>query len=156
MRQEGQGSDLLALRDYRHGDSHRRIHWKASARRQRLVVRQFSDENEQRFVLWLAIKSESWPRAEQFETLCSFAGTLAEDLFKQGRLEAVVVGRSERVAVKGVRDLEAFLDALAVLTSEQAEIPASASAAQRNLLTFSPEGMKGVAAYIDGKKAAST
>ena len=39
----GSGDDLLAVRRYASGDSHRQIHWKASARLRQLVVRQVHD-----------------------------------------------------------------------------------------------------------------
>jgi uncharacterized protein (DUF58 family) len=37
----GHGTDLYGVREYRSGDSLRRIHWKTSARRGELVVREF-------------------------------------------------------------------------------------------------------------------
>jgi uncharacterized protein (DUF58 family) len=40
----GAGSEILELRDYRHGDPLRRIDWKASARRRRLVSRETSED----------------------------------------------------------------------------------------------------------------
>jgi uncharacterized protein (DUF58 family) len=40
----GSGFELLALRDYQYGDSQRSIDWKASAKRQRPMVRIFSQE----------------------------------------------------------------------------------------------------------------
>ena len=40
----GSGFELLALRDYQYGDSQRSIDWKASARRQKPMVRLFSQE----------------------------------------------------------------------------------------------------------------
>ncbi|MEO5960980.1 MAG: DUF58 domain-containing protein, partial [Opitutaceae bacterium] len=45
MARAGTGADLLALRRYASGDSHRLIHWKASARTQQLLVRQFAAES---------------------------------------------------------------------------------------------------------------
>jgi len=151
----GQSGDLLAMRAYREGDSHRQIHWKASARLQRLVVRQFSADTEEGFTLWLTTTSEQWKRVEQFELLCSFAATLAEDLFRQGKLEAVAIDDGPVAMVRGVRDVEAFLDALARLQPGQMERPVS-SPAKRNMLTFAPEGSRGIAAYVDGEKAVAT
>lgn len=153
----GQSGDLLALRDYRNGDSHRQIHWKASARLRRLVVRQFSADNEENFTLWLTVPGSVWKNEAQFETLCCLAATLAEDLFKRGRLEAVAVGAEAAMQVRSVRELEAFLDKLALLKPERNEQrPVLAQPAKRNLLTFAPEGNKGVVAYVDGEKAAAT
>ena len=40
----GSGFELLTLRDYQYGDSQRNIDWKASARRQKQMVRVFSQE----------------------------------------------------------------------------------------------------------------
>ncbi|MBW3662905.1 MAG: DUF58 domain-containing protein [Actinobacteria bacterium] len=41
---EGGGPEILGVREYRHGDPARAIHWRSSARRSRLVVREFADE----------------------------------------------------------------------------------------------------------------
>jgi uncharacterized protein (DUF58 family) len=43
-RQRGLGTDLREIREHRHGDPFRRIAWKASARRGRLMVREFEAE----------------------------------------------------------------------------------------------------------------
>ncbi|MFT3869995.1 MAG: DUF58 domain-containing protein [Nibricoccus sp.] len=154
MARAGQSGDLLALRHYRAGDSHRQIHWKASARLRRLVVRQFSVENEESFTLWLDVPASIWKNAMQFETLCSFAATLAEDLFKQGKLDGVAFGGEPVVPVRGVRDLEVFLDRVAVLQPVENET-SPARPANKNVLSFSPEGGKGVIAYVDGEVAAT-
>jgi uncharacterized protein (DUF58 family) len=44
QRQRGEGMDFAALRDYLPGDDPRRVDWKATARRGRLVVRQYQHE----------------------------------------------------------------------------------------------------------------
>ncbi len=47
----GSGFELLTLRDYRYGDSQRNIDWKASARRQKPMVRVFSQEQRLEIVI---------------------------------------------------------------------------------------------------------
>ena len=44
----GLGQDLLALRDYQPMDDLRRVDWRATARAQRLIVREFSAEDDKR------------------------------------------------------------------------------------------------------------
>lgn len=154
----GHSGDLLALRNYTPGDSHRSIHWKATARLRRLMVRQFTTEQQEELSLRLPIETTMWTRAEQFETLCRFAATLAEDLFRAGRLgEAGVEGRALRT-MKRVGDLEAFLDELAQI-QPAVSAPVSYSTREgtrgRPILTFIPDGARGVLALIDGEPAAA-
>jgi uncharacterized protein (DUF58 family) len=40
----GEAEEFVSLRDYRHGDTPRRIHWKAWAHTGRLVVKEYQDE----------------------------------------------------------------------------------------------------------------
>ena len=150
----GPGGDLLALRRYTAGDSHRLIHWKASARTRTLLVRQFAAESAEGYAMWLRTEVAVWPRPEQFELLISFAATLAEDLFRAGRLQGVAIDAEPPMPVRRVHDLELWLDRLATAR------PAAGAAviepgARKNLMTFAPEGTRGVAAYVDGQKAAA-
>lgn len=154
----GQGSDLLALRRYETGDSHRLIHWKASARTRHLLVRQFSAEATESFSLWVQTKAAGWARAEQFEVLVSFAASLAEDLFRAGRLVSVRIDERAAQPIRHWRDLESWLDVLSVLEMEKFNEEAIAREprrTKRNLITFAPEGQAGVIAMIDGEKAAT-
>jgi uncharacterized protein (DUF58 family) len=155
----GGSADLLALRHYEPGDSHRLIHWKASARLGKLVVRQFAAESAEGFTLWLRTPAEVWTRAEQFELLVSFAATLAEDLFRAGKLLGAAVNDEPPVAVRGVRDLEGFMDKLAVVECVDGEKRKAEGekviSIKQNLITFAPDGARGVAAYVDGEKTAA-
>ena len=163
----GRGDDLLALRNYAQGDSHRLIHWKASARLGHLMIRQFAAESHDGYVLRLDSPATVWARAEQFELLCSFAATLAEDLFADGRLRGISVNGEALLEIRRLRDLEAVLDELAKLKPvgevEQGRRgkasptgnPPAPKIGQRNIITFAPEGARGVAAYVDGKQIAS-
>ena len=51
--QKGMGADLYGLRDYQPDDSARLIHWKVSARTDRLVARDFEREEKRRVTLLL-------------------------------------------------------------------------------------------------------
>jgi uncharacterized protein (DUF58 family) len=53
LRRPGSGSELLDLRDYRPGDPPKMIAWKASARRDRLITKEFESEVPVRCVLFL-------------------------------------------------------------------------------------------------------
>ena len=153
----GVGGDLLAVRRYATGDSHRLIHWKASARTRTLLVRQFAAETAEGYSLWLRTDAGVWTRPEQFEVLVGFAATLAEDLFRAGRLFGTAIDAEPPVAVRRVHDLEAFLDRLATIApaEEAAGRAEEMTMAKRSVMTFGPEGARGVAAYVDGQKMAS-
>jgi uncharacterized protein (DUF58 family) len=169
----GTGDDLLALRKYQLGDSHRLIHWKASARLGQMMVRQFAAESHDGFVLHVDASADRWPRPEQFELLCSLAGTMAEDLFATGRLRSVGLNGALWRETRRLRDVEAWLDDLARLEPGTfgAGGPAVAGSprgneasrgggtpppgSHNNLITFAPDGARGVAAFINGRKTAS-
>lgn len=163
----GSGGDLLALRRYAAGDSHRLIHWKVSARLGQLHVRQFTSESSEGFSLWLQTEAAVWTRSEQFELCLSLVATLAEDLFRRGELIQVAINEAPPLGVRSVHDLEAFLDRLAVVQPVAGGRQAppddprgngggiSAANGKRNLMTFAPDGPRGVVAHVNGIKAAS-
>lgn len=49
----GEGQDFLQLREYRRGDSVKHIDWKATARHQKMITREFQDERDQQIVFLL-------------------------------------------------------------------------------------------------------
>jgi uncharacterized protein (DUF58 family) len=157
----GNEGDMIALRRYEHGDSHRLIHWKASARTRRLLIRQFSAQSMEASSIWVRTDASVWPREDQFELLMSFAATLAQDLFRAGRLQAASVDAQPMAAMRRVADLESFLDRLAEATplptpKDGAILAPGPGRRNANLLTFEPEGTRGVAAFINGTKTAAT
>ncbi len=152
----GSGGDLLALRRYATGDSHRLIHWKASARTGTLLVRQFAVETAEGYALLVRTDAGLWSRPEQFELLISFVASLAEDLFRAGRLLSVAIDAEPPRNVRRVHDLELLLDRLAVAQPNPEIGPTDAPpAGKHNLMTFAPDGARGVVALVDGQAAAS-
>ena len=53
QRRRGEGTEFQELRDYRVGDSLRKIDWKATARNSRLISREYREERNQQVVLML-------------------------------------------------------------------------------------------------------
>jgi uncharacterized protein (DUF58 family) len=166
----GTGDDLLALRKYEPGDSHRLIHWKASARLGQLMLRQFAAESHDGFVLRVDTPAGVWTDPGQFELLCSFAGTMAEDLYAAGRLRGVSVNGGPLQDTRRLRDVEAFLDDLARLEPVSPEgrgdspnrpeggwgqPPLPIQSSTRHVITFAPHGSRGVAAHVDGHQTAT-
>ena len=89
-------------------------------------------------------------------------------------LTGAAINHEGLMAIRRVRDLESFLDRLAVLERDTgtptpettgkggwpegkpgAGAGPPADRPRRNLITFAPEGSRGVAAYVDGGKTAT-
>lgn len=136
-RRRGDGVELIHLRGYRSGDPLRRIHWKASARMGVLQVRETEQEHHQAFVLCVDPSPRLWRDKAQFERMCSFAASLAEDLYQRDQLKGFVVAGKTQIRVGGIDDLYQLLDTLAQL--EQTAQPLQAGAHQRmDAVTFLP------------------
>ena len=112
------------LRGYRSGDSPRWIHWRTSARRGELMVKEFEHQNEQDLAIlidpWLPRARASAEQRETIEQAISFAATLCVETARhQGR--RIVLGWTG--AAPGVRQgpasvklLHELLEQLAVMT----------------------------------------
>ncbi len=152
-RNPGAGSDLLNLRPYQRGDAPRLIHWKASARTGKLVVRQLAQESESGFNL-LVDPQIVVSAPEQFDRYCALVCSLAEDLYHAGRLEAVYIGSDTVVSVSAVRDLHEVFDKMAAL--EQGAEPGPKFAGQAALaVRFRIIGEE-VAIYVGHEQAGQT
>ncbi len=85
-RQTHSAGDFYGLRDYRSGDSRRHIHWRTSARRGKLMVRQFERALQQDVAVYLDPWQPARPTVderEHAERAVSFAATLIHDLCRR-------------------------------------------------------------------------
>lgn len=151
-RRPGAGNELINLRRYQPGDPQRMVHWKASARQRVLVVRQMAEENRDGFVLFIESSASLWAEANKFDVLCAFAGSLAEDLFREGRLLAVAINDEPLQPIKRLHGLQHFLERLALLQTSDHFSPLP-EAGGRNLITFRPGSGNEVHAIIHGNCA---
>ena len=115
LKRRGSGSELINLRNYRHGDSVKTVHWKASARMRKLMVRDTSDENRDSLLIVIETPANIWNDDNKFELLCSFAGSLAEDLYMENRLWGIAINDEPLFPIKRLHDLHYFLGKLARL-----------------------------------------
>ncbi len=118
----------VGVRDYRHGDGLRHIHWKASARLQSLQVRVFEPTTTFKVALFLSVDSFAHDgsfREDDFELGISVAASLAHHVIEGGSPAGVFVNtrrvdsrQAVCIAPSGSRDqLTAILEALAKVTA---------------------------------------
>lgn len=147
-KRQGVSGELIGLRHYEKGDAQRMIHWKVSAKQGRLIVKQNATETQSLLDIVVDPASYLWKSEAPFETMCSFAASLAEDLFLEGKLDSCYIVGGASVRIQRVSDLEAFFDALADLK------PADPGAGFQeivgvNRISFQPTSGGSVAAYVN-------
>jgi len=98
-----QEGDFYGLREWRPGDPRNRIHWRTSARRQSLTVRQFERRHDADLLLvvelWEPAKPTEADRART-ESVISFVATVAAEASRDGNCEMLVhlvAKRSRRI-----------------------------------------------------------
>jgi len=129
-RQRGEGTDFESLRDYVSGDDPRRIDWRATARRGRLVTR--LHQHERNHTVMIAVDASrlmgGWVGSEErtkLDAAIDSALVLAwSALYAGDRAGLVVFDRERRVFLEPLArraQLGAFVDALAPVDSRLVE-----------------------------------
>ncbi len=111
----GQSEEYVALRDYRHGDPLRHIHWRSWARVGKPVVKEFEDEFFVRHALVLDTFTDH-QHSEVFEEAVSVAASFACTLpTQESLLDLLFVGPQSYcfTAGRGVAHVEQMLEILA-------------------------------------------
>jgi uncharacterized protein (DUF58 family) len=111
------GFDLHSVRDYEHGDSLRKVHWRSTARRGQLMVKELEDSPRDE----VAVVLDADPAAvvgESFDVQVRAAGSILQAHVKRGRRALLVLnsGRPRQQRVQsGEGDWREALDLLAAV-----------------------------------------
>jgi uncharacterized protein (DUF58 family) len=111
----GSSEEFVALRDYRHGDPLRHIHWRSWARAGKPIVKEFEDEFFVRHALVLDTFGQE-PNSEVLEEAVSVAASFAcAVLTQESLLDLLFVGDQSYcfTAGRGLAHVEQMLEVLA-------------------------------------------
>jgi uncharacterized protein (DUF58 family) len=112
--------EVHALREYQEGDDPRRVNWKATARRDELVVGEYHRiERRPKVALYLDISSGSWDARED---AIRMTASLAVFYHGRKRLIELVTARDVITFGRSERKVKAMLELLALLEPED-EVP---------------------------------
>jgi uncharacterized protein (DUF58 family) len=93
------GFDLHSVRDYQQGESLRRVHWRSTAHRGRLMVKELEDEPRDEVAVLLDAAAEAVvgdPPDSSFDLQVRAAGSLLRAHVERGRRSVLVVGGMRR------------------------------------------------------------
>ncbi|QNE14038.1 DUF58 domain-containing protein [Pseudarthrobacter sp. NBSH8] len=74
-----------ALRDYVPGDDRRHIHWKTTARTNKLMVRQFEETRRAHLAISLSINTDEYASEQEFEMAISAAASIGRQAIREQR-----------------------------------------------------------------------
>jgi uncharacterized protein (DUF58 family) len=98
------GFDLHSVREYEHGDSLRKVHWRSTARRAQLMVKELEDAPRDEVAVVLDADPETVV-GESFDVQVRAAGSLLLANVRRGRRALLVINGPQREH-QGVRSVE--------------------------------------------------
>lgn len=93
-----------ALREYVPGDDLRHVHWRSTARTQRMMIRQFEQTRRSQLVIALSTRADDYAHGDEFETAVSVAGSVGSAALRSGK-SVVVFTTSGRLHAPTVTQL---------------------------------------------------
>ncbi len=96
------------LRDYVPGDDRRHVHWKTSAKLDRLMVRQYVDTRRSHVCSLLSIDRNEYADEDEFEVAVSVAASVAMQAFRDEQTLTVIVGGEQIPAINPRNVLDQF------------------------------------------------
>ena len=126
------GYDLHSVRDYVEGDSLRKVHWRSTARRGRLMVKELEDSPRDD----VAVVLDAWRGTSRplFDVAVRAAGSILQAYARRSRRAALVLGganvETQRVQAEG--DWRRALELLAGAEPDRVESPSRLLVGERN------------------------
>ena len=151
LKRKGAGEDIIGIRDYQIGDPQKHINWKATARRQKLMVKEMAEDRQPGFIVCVDTSHEAWKEETNLNHLCRFAASLAEDLFIQNQLSSTIINGREPLMIRSAADLEEFLNDLSVVQPIDHSVDVGVH--RINVISFEPVFPGGVHALVGLQKA---
>ena len=134
----GAGEEFAMVREFRYGDDSRKIHWKASAKTEKLLVTEYSAGDVKK--LTLILDNLVFRDAEFFEKAVSFSASLSSHFLGQGYFVRLMTCAKVIPFGSGMEHLFKILDILAVLRSQDSwECPLSVETEGLTILVLSSE-----------------
>jgi len=130
--QRPSGFDLHSVRDYVEGDSLRKVHWRSTARRGQLMVKELEDSPRED----VAVILDAWRGCPRplFDVAVRAAGSILQAYAQRSRRAALVLGGAvvevQRVQAEG--DWRRALELLAGAEADGADAPARLLAGERS------------------------
>ncbi len=112
--QPDRGNEFLTLREYAPGDDLRRVHWRSTARRDTLMVRQDESRRRAPVLVVLDVRPGAHDRAS-FEVAVEAAASIVHALDREGRPVELVTSLGKVLGAPGRRHTASVLDELAVV-----------------------------------------
>lgn len=82
-----------ALREYAPGDDLRYVHWKSTARTQKIMIRQFEQTRRSQLVVALSTREDEYQGEEDFELAVSVAASVAASAMRDGKDVTLITSR---------------------------------------------------------------
>ena len=134
----GVGEEFAMVREFRYGDDSRKIHWKASAKTEKLLVTEYSAADVKK--LTLILDNLIFRDAELFEKAVSFSASLSSHFLRTGYFVRLMTCAKVIPFGIGMEHLFKILDILAVLRSQDSwECPLSVETEGLTILVLSSE-----------------
>jgi uncharacterized protein (DUF58 family) len=144
----GAGHDLLSLRNYQPQDDLRHIDWKSTARARRLMVREFTAEDERRITIALdtrrATGADEKDFNERFERGVTLAASFVKHFIDERAEVRLVLGEERGRYGVGLKQLYDCLRRLALVTPQTPQ--ASGDAGSANTTRETPRDTSEIAA----------
>jgi uncharacterized protein (DUF58 family) len=116
------GFDLHSVREYEQGESLRKVHWKTTARRGQLMVKELEDAPRDEIAVILDADARA-VAGESFDVQVRAAGSILRAHAAHGRQAVLAVNSAERPVAR-VASLEGdWLDAMTVLAAAEPDGP---------------------------------